>query len=75
VTDLIHVFANAQWPSWVTPNVAASRGKRTTEGRMMWRPELKPNPMAVADPPEAQTSTPATTKRASDILTNCAILF
>jgi hypothetical protein len=31
--------------------------------------------MAVADPPEAQTSTRATTEQASDTLTNGKILF
>jgi hypothetical protein len=59
----------------VTPSAAASEGKNTDEGTMMWRLELRRNPMAAADPPKAQTSTRATTKRASDILTNCKISF
>jgi hypothetical protein len=53
----------------VTPNVAASEGKKTDEGTIMRPPERKPNPMTVADPLGARTWTPATTKQASDIVT------
>jgi hypothetical protein len=40
---------------------------------MMWPPETKPNLLIVADPPEAQTLTPATTTQALHILirTDC----
>jgi hypothetical protein len=35
----------------------------------MWPPEAKSNPLVVADPPEAQTLTPAATKQAFHSLT------
>jgi hypothetical protein len=75
VSDLTRVFSNARWPSWVTLSVAGSEGKKTDDGTMMWPPETKRNPMAVAAPPEAEASTPAATERASDILTDCKTLF
>jgi hypothetical protein len=50
-------------------SAAVSEGKETDEGTMMWPPEAKPNRSAVADPPEAQTLTPAMTKQALHILT------
>jgi hypothetical protein len=75
VTDVIRMFANAPPPSWVTHSVADSEGKRRDEGTMIQPPEPKPNRVIVADPPEAQTSTPATTKLASDILVNWKISF
>jgi hypothetical protein len=59
----------------MTLSVAAREGKKTDEGTMMWLSEPKLNPMAVTDPPEAQTSTRATTKRASDIPTNWKSCF
>jgi hypothetical protein len=34
-------------------SIAARKGKKTEGGTMMWRPERKSNPVAVADPPEA----------------------
>jgi hypothetical protein len=59
---------NARRPIWVTSsNVAASEGKKTGEGTMMSAPEPAGNPVTVADPPEAQTKTPATTQVVSDI--------
>jgi hypothetical protein len=70
---VIHIISNAGRPTSVTRSVADSEGKKTDDGTMTQPPEPKPNPMAVADPPEAQTSTPATTKRASDILVNWRI--
>jgi hypothetical protein len=75
VADVIRVFSNAQRPTWVARSVADSEGKKTDEGTMMPPPEPKRNPMAVADPPEAETSTAATTKRESDILVNWRIPF
>jgi hypothetical protein len=36
-------------------------------------PETESNPVAVADPSEAQTLTPVTTEWVSSILTNCKI--
>jgi hypothetical protein len=42
---------------------------------MMQPLEPKDNWMALADPPEAQTSTPAATERAPDILANWKVLF
>jgi hypothetical protein len=57
----------------VTHSATAGEGKKTDEGTMIPPPE--PNfisdPVAVADPREAQSLTPATIKKASDILTNC----
>jgi hypothetical protein len=47
------------------------QGKKSDEGTMMLPPTPKFNPAAVADSPQAQTLTPATTKKASDILINC----
>jgi hypothetical protein len=55
VTNVIRIFANARRPTSVTRSVADSEGKKTDEGTMIQPPESKPNPMAVADPPEAQT--------------------
>jgi hypothetical protein len=59
----------------MTPDAAASEVKKTDEGTMTWLLELEPNPRAVADRPDAQTLTPATTQQVSHILTNCKILF
>jgi hypothetical protein len=55
------------------PSAATGEGKKTDEGTVMPRPEpnSKSDPVAVADPPETETLTLATTKEASDILTNC----
>jgi hypothetical protein len=50
---VICVFSNAPRPTWLTPTVAASEGKRTDEGTIIPLPELKTNPAAVADPLEA----------------------
>jgi hypothetical protein len=74
VTEVIGIFENPP-SSWVTPSVAASEGKKTDEGTMMWPREPEPNAVAVVDPSEAQTLMHATTKEASDILTNCKISF
>jgi hypothetical protein len=62
MTDVILACSKALCPTWVTRSAAASEGKKTDEGTMMWPPEAKSNPLVVADPPEAQTLTPATTK-------------
>jgi hypothetical protein len=72
---MIDVLAKARGPNWVTFSVAASEGKKTHDRTMMWPAERKSNAAAVADPPEAQTSTPATTNQLSDILSNCSISF
>jgi hypothetical protein len=55
--------------------VAARKGKKTEEGTMMWPLRAESSPMAIADSPEAQTLTPATTKEGSDIVRNCKPLF
>jgi hypothetical protein len=73
--DLIDVFSNALRPCCVRRSVADSEGKKSDEGTVMQRSEPKPNWMALADPPEAHTLRPATTKRASDILANWKISF
>jgi hypothetical protein len=57
----------------VTFSVVASEGKKTDERTMIWPLEAELDLMTVADPPEAQTLTRATTKLASDILKNCKI--
>jgi hypothetical protein len=57
----------------VTASVLASKGKKTDEGTMMLPSEPKSNPATVAESPETQTLTPATTKEASDILINSKI--
>jgi hypothetical protein len=75
VTDVICVAVKPPRPTWVTRTVAANEEKKTDEGSLMWPPELKPNPTAAPDPPEAQTSTRAATKGTLDILTNCKIFF
>jgi hypothetical protein len=75
VTDVIRVFSAACWPSWVMLSVMVSDGKKTKEGTMLWPPEPKPNWVTVADPPEVQTPTPATTKQAFDILAHCKYRF
>jgi hypothetical protein len=62
-------------PQTTTTTGFASEGKKTDKRTMMRRLEPKNNQMAVADLPEAQTSTPATAQEASDILTNCRNWF
>jgi hypothetical protein len=57
----------------VTHHVVVSEGKRTDEGTMMWPRESGRDLKTVADPFDAQTSTSATTKEASDIVTNSKI--
>jgi hypothetical protein len=59
----------------MTSSVATSDEKKTEEGIVMSPLEPESNPPAVADPPEARALTPAATERASDILTNCKIMF
>jgi predicted aconitase len=68
VTDVVCAFVAGRWPIRTTCSAAASEGKKTEEGTMMSWPES--NTVAVANPPEEQTMTPATTERASDIMTN-----
>jgi hypothetical protein len=46
----------------MTSSVAVSEGKKAEEGTMVSPPEPEFNLVAVTDPPEAQTPTPATTK-------------
>jgi hypothetical protein len=75
MADMIRMFANPGGPIRMTSGVATSEEKKTEEGTVMSLPEPEYNPVAVADPPEAQTLTPATTERVSDILTNCRIYF
>jgi hypothetical protein len=50
------------------PSAAAGEGQKTDEGTMMPPPEpnSKSDPVAVTDPRETQSLTPATTKEASD---------
>jgi hypothetical protein len=54
---------------WVTSSVAAREGKKTEEGTMMSpsqrESESKSNPTTVADRPDAQILTPATTEQSS----------
>jgi hypothetical protein len=71
--DVISAVLNAQDPIWVTYSGAASEGKKTDEGTIMSTPESLSKPVAVANPPEAQTPAPARIEDASDILTNCKI--
>jgi hypothetical protein len=47
----------------MTSSAATSDEKKTEEGTVMSPPEPESNPAAVADPPKAQTLTPATTER------------
>jgi hypothetical protein len=72
---VIAVSTDPQWPIWVTSSVAASEGKRTEEGTITSTPELASKLATVADPPEAEASTPETTEHSSDIRTNCKISF
>jgi hypothetical protein len=71
VIDVIRMFANPRGPIWMTSSVAASEGKKTEEGMTMSTPEPPSNWVALADPPEGQNLTPATTKEAAAIVTNC----
>jgi hypothetical protein len=59
----------------VTASVPASQGEKTDEGTMMLKSTPESNPVAVAELPETQTLTPATTKEATDILINCRNRF
>jgi hypothetical protein len=51
----------------------AGEGKKIEEEMTMLPPEInsKSDPVAIVDPLEMQSLTPATTKEASDILINC----
>jgi hypothetical protein len=53
--------SKAPRPTWVTRSGTVSEGKKTDEETMMWPPEAKLNLLVFADPPGAQTLTPATT--------------
>jgi hypothetical protein len=64
---MIGLFSNARPPSRVTASVPASQGKKTDEGTTMLKSTPESNPVAVAELPETQTLTSATTKEASDI--------
>jgi hypothetical protein len=68
--DVIRAYSKAPPPTWVTRSAAASEGKKIGEGTIIWSPEAKPNPLVVADPPEAQALTPATTEQPLPILTS-----
>jgi hypothetical protein len=67
VIDVIFVPRNGKLPIRVTLSVAANEGKKTDEGTTMAPAECGSNSVAVADLPETQSLTPATTKEASDI--------
>jgi hypothetical protein len=54
---------NARGPMRMTSSVATSEEKKTEEGNMISPAEPESNPVAVADPSEAQTVTPAMTER------------
>jgi hypothetical protein len=69
--NVILVPWNARGWIWVTTSAAAGERKKTHEGRMMPPPDCRSDPVAVGDPLETQTVTPATTKEPSDILMNC----
>jgi hypothetical protein len=69
MTNVIRACSKAPHPTWTTRSAAANKGKKTAEGTMMWPLEAKPNPLAAADLPEAQTLTPATSKQDLHILT------
>jgi hypothetical protein len=71
---MIDAFLNIRSPIWVTASPLARQGKKTDEGTMM-SPAPKSNLAAVAVWPEMQILTPATTKKASDILINSRIEF
>jgi hypothetical protein len=75
VIDVIDAFSNAQSPIRVTARLPTRQGKKTDEGTMMLPPAPKFNPSAVVVWPETQTLIPATTEKASDIVTNCKIEF
>jgi hypothetical protein len=66
------LFQNARQLIRPTLNAAAGEGKKIDEGAMMppLESNIKSSPMAVADPPEMQSLTPATGKEPSDIPTN-----
>jgi hypothetical protein len=53
MTDVICACSKAPGPIWMTHSAAASEGKKIDEETMMWPPEAKPNPLVVADSPEA----------------------
>jgi hypothetical protein len=59
----------------VTASVAANHGKNIDEGTTTPVSISKSDRVAVADPREAQTLRPATTKEASDILIDCRNQF
>jgi hypothetical protein len=64
------MFADPLGAIRITSSVAVSKGKKTDEGTTMSPLEPESRRLAVADPPEGQTLTPATAKGASCILTN-----
>jgi hypothetical protein len=67
------MLASTKWSIWMTSSVAASEGKKTDEGTIMSLPGPESNMVAVADPPEAETLTPATTEGPLYILTKLSI--
>jgi hypothetical protein len=76
VIDLIGCSLNAPSPIRLTHSVAVSDGTKREEGTVMRTPpNFKSDAVAVADPRQTQRLTPATTKEASDILTNCRNWF
>jgi hypothetical protein len=68
---MINIFSDAQWLIRVTSSVAAGQGKKRDVVTMLLPPERVFNPSAAAESPKTRTSTPATTKEASDILIKC----
>jgi hypothetical protein len=74
VIDVTGLSLNARIPICVRFRVAASEGKKTEEGMMTSQPEPEYDTI-VADPPDAQTSTPEAAEQVSDILTKCEMEY
>jgi hypothetical protein len=68
--DETSAFPNAEPPIRVTSSVTARQGKKTAEGTIMLPSAHESNLAAVAESPQTQILTPATTKEASDVLIN-----
>jgi hypothetical protein len=73
IAPVIVEHRNTRGQISVTSTVAASKGKKTEEEMTMSTSEHFSSSVAVADLPQAQTVTLATTEQASDILTTCKI--
>jgi hypothetical protein len=73
VIEKISAFSSAELLIRVTSTPPAGEGKKNDEGTMMLLSAYESNPATVAESPQTQILTSATTKEVSDILINSKI--